>query len=121
MKKKELESAFAVVSEIIYAWKPFAWAPADSTDPEFFGEVKGIVKQIPRIQSQVDAAHAVSRVFSSSFGDSSGRFTPQQCASVGEELFSALQRACLVNGSDDQHVAPMDLRTALDDKDHGAA
>jgi hypothetical protein len=57
--------AFNVVRDVIHGWD-----------------------EIPRINSQEDAACAVSRVFSSRFQPDG--FSPADCAAVGSRLFSSL-------------------------------
>jgi hypothetical protein len=55
---------------------------------EFDHEIALIIAQVPRIHSAIDAAHAVSEVFTSSFEP--GRFSVEACAEVGARLFRAL-------------------------------
>lgn len=55
---------------------------------EFDAEIASVVSQIPRIKSVQDAAHALSRVFSSAFEPE--MFRPQNCREVGTKLFEAL-------------------------------
>jgi hypothetical protein len=66
-------------------------APLD----EFDREITSVVKQIPRIHSGVDAAHAMSRVFASSFGG--GQFTREACSGVGGKLYAALLEQGLID------------------------
>jgi hypothetical protein len=86
--------AEAIVRDVIYAWKPFPWAPNSPADPEFDGEVRAIVRQLGRIKTSYDAATVIARVFHSSFGDQ--RFTPESCAHVGEQLHVKLAAAGLI-------------------------
>jgi len=73
MKAKELHNIRDIVTTVIYNWKPFVWMHDDPSDQEFAGEITAIAKQVDRIVSEIDAAHVISRVFSSSF--SSHKFT----------------------------------------------
>jgi hypothetical protein len=89
--------ASSIVRGIIHAWDPYslihgAGAPADEWD----NEIARVVAQVPRIKTAVDAAHAVSRVFSAAFQPEG--FTPTHCADVGLKLFDALERADLLKG-----------------------
>ena len=60
------------------------WRPTD----EFDREIAAVVAQIPRIGSPTDAAHVLSRVFSSAFEPN--RFRPERCAAAGADLYAAL-------------------------------
>ena len=87
MKKTTNERAKLIVREVILAWKPFAWASDDPSDPEFDGEIKAIVKQVSRMKSAKATAAVIARVFASSFRGSTDKFTPAACEAVGKEPF----------------------------------
>ena len=96
MKAKEFHIVRDIVTTVIYNWKPFAWMYEDPSDQEFAGEIKAIVKQVDRIASEIDAAHVISRVFSSSFSSHKHKFTPEFCQSAGEELYTKLRDSDLL-------------------------
>ena len=86
--------ALAVVAPIIAAWDPYGLLEGGAPADEFDSEISAVASQVSRIKSANDAAHVVSRVFSSSFEPAP--FTPQLCVAVGNQLFSALEAAGLV-------------------------
>ena len=85
-----MADAESIIRAVIYGWKPFEWLDDDPADPELHRECAAIAKQLDRIRSEKDAAHVVSRVFTSSFDN---RFTVDRCESVGRELFRQLSAA----------------------------
>lgn len=94
VKRETLEQAVDVVRDVVLAWRPCAWADVD----EWHREVRAVARQVPRIASPRDAAHAIARVFSSSLSDK--RFAPESCLDVGERLFRQLVVAGLVVASE---------------------
>lgn len=94
--KSQLEGASAAVVAVLRSSSPFAWAePIDEEASEFRGEVKAIAKQIARINSPLDAAHAIRRVFLSSF--SSPNFKNESWPEeAGALLWTELQKRGLV-------------------------
>jgi hypothetical protein len=86
--REEYDRAFAVVREAIAAWDPYSLVSGGAPQDEWDSEVASIVAQIPRIGTAKDAAHAVSRTFSSAL-EREG-FTPEECEGVGARLFKAL-------------------------------
>lgn len=94
MKRRTLEQAVDVVRDVVLAWRPCAWADVDELDRE----VRAVARQVPRIASARDAAHAIARVFASSLSDK--RFAPEGCPDVGEPLFKQLVLAGLVVASE---------------------
>lgn len=86
--RAEYDRALQVVGTVIRAWDPYCLLASGSPKDEFDAEIARVVTKISGIKSSQDAAVAVSDVFSSCFeGD---RFTPEDCAEVGAELFKAL-------------------------------
>ena len=86
--KKDYEKAGRLVKAEIHKWDPYSLMATDSPDDEFDGEIRSIVKQIPRIKSKVDADHAVSRTFSSSF--KAENLDVDSCLEIGEKIFNVL-------------------------------
>jgi hypothetical protein len=82
------EHLLALVSAVIGEWDPYALLAGGAPRDEFDQEVSSVMAQVSRIKSATDAAHVISRVFSSSF--ESGPFIPEACAKVGERLFAEL-------------------------------
>ena len=94
--RSEYDRTFVVVRDVIHEWDPYGLIDRGAPAEEWDGEVASLVAQIPRIRSQNDAAHAVSRVFSSAFGPEG--FSPDDCAEVGRRLYSSLADAGLLAG-----------------------
>lgn len=88
--KSDYKRAVRVVREVVHAWDPYRLIAGGAPDDEFDHEIASVVAQIPRIRSARDASHALSRVFSSSFGPE--RFGPEHCSEVGERLYVRLQQ-----------------------------
>ena len=86
--RADYEHALVVVRRVIDEWDPYGLladgAPADEWDRE----IVLVVARIPRIASEEDAAHAISRVFSEAF--QARGFTPEDCADVGRRLYQTL-------------------------------
>jgi hypothetical protein len=94
--RADYDRAFAVVREVIHEWDPHALIRGGAPADEWDGEIASLVAQIPRIRSQDDAAHAVSRVFSSTFQPEG--FSSTDCAEVGRRLYSSLAESGLLAG-----------------------
>jgi len=90
MIQKRDELIFKLIQGVINRWDPIGNSP----EWEYDGEVKGLVKQIPRIKSERDAALSVQRIFSSSFDATSYPFSV--CEKVGRELFNVLRENKLI-------------------------
>jgi hypothetical protein len=88
-RKRRYEELSTLVAAVIVEWDPYALLAGGAPRDEFDLEVSSVVTQVPRIKSATDAAHVISRVFSSSFEQ--GPFTPEACAKVGQRLFAELQ------------------------------
>ncbi len=88
MKKREREKVFDAVRSVIHDWDPYDLLTGGAPDDEFDGEISAVVNQLHRVRSPLDAAHAIARVFSSSF--SSPSFTVEECREVGERLYETL-------------------------------
>jgi len=95
VKRAKYEQAVSVVRAIVHEWDPYSLLAGGAPPDEFDAEIASIVAQIPRIRSRKDAAHAISRVFSSAFQREG--FTPDDCAETGAKLFDALSERGLVN------------------------
>ena len=85
------QDLFNRVRAVIHRWDPYNLLRGGAPPDEFDSEIRRLVAQVPRIRSDKDAAHAVSRVFSPSFQRTG--FTPDDCSAVGRELFSVLAEA----------------------------
>ena len=95
--RADYDRALAVVRDVIHEWDPYALIAGGAPADEWDGEIASVVAQIPRIKSQDDAAHAVSRVFASALEPEG--FSPADCAEVGRRLYLALADAGLLAGS----------------------
>jgi hypothetical protein len=84
-----------VTADVIRKWDPQGLLAGGAPVDEFDQEIASLVAQIPRIHSAVDASHAVSRIFSSSFEADS--FPPDMCSEVGKKLFVALSEQGLID------------------------
>lgn len=93
--RKDYEKALSVVREAINAWDPYGLIAGGSPLDEWESEVARIVARIPRIRSPADAAHVVSRIFSSSV-EREG-FSPEACTPVGSQLYEALVDAGILD------------------------
>jgi hypothetical protein len=94
--RADYDRALAVVREVIHEWDPYALIGGGAPGDEWDSEITSLVAQIPRIKSRNDAAHAVSRVFSSAFQPEG--FSPADCAEVGERLYSSLVDCGVLEG-----------------------
>jgi hypothetical protein len=86
--RDDYDRAFAVVREVIHEWDLYALIGGGAPADEWDSKIASLVAQIPRIKSENDAAHVVSRVFSSAFQPEG--FRPAGCAEVGSRLYSSL-------------------------------
>ena len=93
--RDDYQRVIEVVREVIHRWDPYQLLASGCPLDEFEGEIASVVTQIPRIRSKNDAAHALSRVFSSAF-EREG-FSPEACASPGAELYEALSAGGLLD------------------------
>ena len=82
-------------ADVIREWDPYRLLTNESPRDEFDSEISSVVAQTSRIHSASDAAHAVSRVFSSSFEPE--LFTPNACSDIGAQLFRRLQERGLLS------------------------
>ena len=87
-KRREYEKAFDAVRGVIHGWDPYGLLAGGSPSDEFDGEIRAVVGQLGRVRSPLDAAHAISRVFSSSF--ESELFKVEHCREVGKRLYQTL-------------------------------
>lgn len=78
-----------LIAEEIAKWHALPWWPNDADDPEFHAQAKAIAAQIARTGSALDAAHCISRVFSSSF-QACPEFSVEGCTKVGKALYERL-------------------------------
>jgi hypothetical protein len=90
------DRAFAIVREVIREWAPYSLLANGAPCDEWDREIRSIVAQIPRIESHIDTAHAISRVFLSSIQPDG--FSPSDCAAIGRRLYCALADAGIVTG-----------------------
>lgn len=94
--KQDYARAFELIRVEIHEWDPYSLMSSGSPIDEFDGEVRSIVRQIPRIKSKIDAAHVVSRTFSSSFD--ANDFPVEACITIGEKIHGVLVSAKLIDG-----------------------
>lgn len=86
--------AFAVVRDVIHGWDPYGLISCGAPIDEWDSEIASLVAQIPRIKSEDDATHALSRVFSSAFQQEG--FSAADCSEVGRHLYSSLAKSGLL-------------------------
>jgi hypothetical protein len=98
LTRADYERAFAVVRGVIHEWDPYALIGGGAPRDEWDSEIASLVAQVPRINSENDAAHAVSRVFSSAFQPDG--FSAAECTEVGKRLYWSLVDSGLVEGGD---------------------
>lgn len=89
------ERALQAVRGVVHRWDPHGLLAGGCPPDEFDREIAAVVNQIPRIRSGADAAHVLSRIFSSAFEPE--RFGPEDCAVIGAELFDALSAQGLLD------------------------
>jgi hypothetical protein len=104
------ERATRAVRQVIHRWDPYGLLAEGCPPDEFDAEIAAVVAEIPRIRGRADAAHVLSRIFSSSFEPE--RFQPEDCAAAGVELYAGLSAVGLLAGS-----PPTDPRTGADDEE----
>lgn len=83
---------------VIHEWDPYGLLAMNCPEDEFDREILAVVYQVERIKSSADAAHALSRVFSSAFGRKG--FTPEDCGDPGEKLYNVLREAGFIKNRD---------------------
>lgn len=94
--RADYDRAFAVVRKVIHEWDSCALIGGGAPFDEWDREIASVVAQMPRIKSQNDAAHAVSRVFASAVQPEG--FSPTDCAEVGRRLYLSLADSGLLAG-----------------------
>ncbi|MBT4864763.1 MAG: DUF1871 family protein [Planctomycetaceae bacterium] len=94
LSRKDYDKAIKVVTGVIHRWDPYGLLAGGAPQEEFDSEIQSLVAQIPRIDSKTDAAHAVSRIFSSAF--EAETFTVKKCRDVGNGLHAALVAAGII-------------------------
>ncbi len=92
--KGQILHAAEICRTVINDWDPYRLITNGAPDDEFESEIASIVGQLARIRSKKDAAHVVSRVFSSAFEPE--YFDVEACADVGATLFDRLVDSKLV-------------------------
>jgi hypothetical protein len=92
--RKKYEQMWDVTAAIVRAWDPYGLLAGGAPHDELDSEITSLVAQIPHVASAADAAHAVARIFGSSFDPE--HFTHQSCADVGEKLYVALREHGLI-------------------------
>ena len=93
--KRHIDVAISICRNVINTWDPYGLIVGGAPDDEFDSEIAAIVGQLDRIKSSNDAAHVISRVFSSAF--ESERFDADSCSDVGTILFDKLLHAGILN------------------------
>lgn len=88
-KKRRYTELFNAVRGVIHKWDPYGLLALGCPNNEFDSEISSVVRQIERIASPQDAAHVLSRIFSSAFQTEG--FQVADCVDVGRELYNVLQ------------------------------
>ena len=88
IKRREYGEAFDAVRSVIHEWDPYGLLAGGSPTDEFDMEISAVVRQLGRVHSPLDAAHVISRVFSSSFEPE--LFEVEHYRAVGERLHQTL-------------------------------
>ena len=94
MKKAAYKRALEVVGAVVREWDPYGLIAGGAPADEFDSEIAAVVRQIPRIRTEKEAALALSRVFSAAF--EADHFLPEQCTEAGKKLFAELSANRLV-------------------------
>jgi hypothetical protein len=94
MRTRDYERAFRAVRQVVHHWDPYGLLASGCPPDEFDREIAAVAAQVARIRSRTDAAHALSRVFASSFDRE--WFGPEGCAAAGGELYEVLVAVGLV-------------------------
>jgi hypothetical protein len=82
-------NTFEIVKEAIDEWDPYSLLEGGSPDDEFDSESRSVSAGIDAESSATDIAHVVSKVFTSSFGES---FNPEDCIDVANKIKSAMSK-----------------------------
>ncbi len=104
--KEDYKRAVDAVGNVINAWDPYCLLRCGAPEDEFDPEVRDVVVAISTIRTPIDAANAISKVFSKWFG--SGRFRPEDCISVGQKLYEELVLQGLIANMPDNHRVQTD-------------
>jgi Domain of unknown function (DUF1871) len=97
MKKAAYQLAIQVVGSVVREWDPYSLLADGAPEDEYESGIALVVAQIPRIKTEMQAALALSRVFSSAF--EAEQFTPEQCAEAGKKLYAALSANGFIDGA----------------------
>jgi len=93
--RDDWKRAAKIVGDTIRRWDPYGLLSLGAPQDEFDTEILAVVKEVPRIRSEDDAARILSRVFAGAFDDT--QFAQSACSKVGAELFQKLRDADLLN------------------------
>lgn len=64
--RAEYRKMWDVTAGVVKSWDPYGLLGSGAPGDEFDREIASLVAQIPRIHSELDAAHAISRTFAAS-------------------------------------------------------
>ena len=92
--KRQYAESFDAVRGVIHNWDPYGLLALGCPHDEFDSEISAVVRQIERIASPQDAAHVISRVFSSAFEP--GMFQVANCIEIGRKLYDILKERGLL-------------------------
>lgn len=93
--KAKYQRLWDVTAKVIRTWDPYGLVAGGAPVDEFDHEIAALVAQIPRVHSATDAAHALSRIFASSF--EADALTKETCSEVGAKLYAALSDEGLID------------------------
>jgi tRNA(Arg) A34 adenosine deaminase TadA len=89
-------TVFDVTARVIRDWDCHGLLAGGAPADEFDSEIAALARQVARIASPADAAHAVARVFVAAFGDAG--IDAAACGPVGKRWFDALLAEGLIAG-----------------------
>jgi hypothetical protein len=82
-------NTFEIVKETIDEWNPYTLLGEGAPDDEFDSESRSVAAKINAESSANDIAYIISKVFTSSFGES---FSYENCIDVANKIKSAMSR-----------------------------
>lgn len=92
--KNQWKQIEAVVRKVIHEWDPYQLIAGGAPDDEWDDEIMSIVGRVSNLKTEAEIIVAISEVFSKSFQPAG--FALNDCAEVGQRLFTELNKAGLI-------------------------
>ncbi len=86
--RRDYEKAIEIIGEVIRAWDPYCLIAEGVPTDEFDEQIATITARARGFRSATDAAHAISAVFSASFGPE--KFSMLDCNGPASRIFTQL-------------------------------